>query len=219
MKASWQRQLLSINLALWFSCAALAGDSPSVPGAVLHGTGKVQVNGSSSRETTTLFSGDSIQTGEGSVAHITAGGSSVLVMPNASVKFLGNAVEVTQGGVSIATSAGMAARAFGLTITPAAQKFSKFEVAEDQDSVVVAAQQGNVTVADGQETSTVREGQQATHKKRKGAAAPASGAHAISGKTLATIGAASGAAILGIIIAEGDKKKLCVSPSGGKKCQ
>src|SRR3984893_17848868 len=218
MKTCWRRQLLRIILVPLFSCAALAGESPSAPKAVLHASGKVQVNGSSSREITTLFSGDSIQTREDSVANITAGGSSVLVMPNASLKFLGNAVELTQGGVAIATSAGMTARAYGLTITPAGEKFSKFEVAEDQDSVVVAARQGNVTVTDGQETSTVQEGQEATHKKRKGAAAPASGAHAIS-KTLAIVGAASGATILGIIIAESDKKKRCVSPSGGNKCQ
>jgi ferric-dicitrate binding protein FerR (iron transport regulator) len=68
--------------------------------------------------------------------------------------------------MSIATSAGMTALADGLTVTPTAQKLSKFEVAEDEDSVVIAARQGDVTVSDGQQTSTVPEGQQTTRKKK-----------------------------------------------------
>jgi hypothetical protein len=207
---------------LSFSCVALGVDSPGASGAVLHASGKVQVNGAGSREITTLFSGDSIQTAEDSVANIIAGGSSVLVMPNALIKFMGNGVELTEGGVSVATSEGMAVSAYGLTITPAAQKQSKYEVAESDDSVVVAARQGNVTVADGEQTSTVPEGQEATHKKKKkaaGAEPAASSSHSISGKTLAVIGGASGATVAGILIAESGQKKKCVSSSGDKKCK
>ncbi len=223
-KLCWQRQLTSIILMLSFSCVALGVDSPGASGAVLHASGKVQVNGAGSREITTLFSGDSIQTAEDSVANIIAGGSSVLVMPNALIKFMGNGVELTEGGVSVATSEGMAVSAYGLTITPAAQKQSKYEVAEADDSVVVAARQGNVTVADGEQTSTVPEGHEATHKKKKkkkaaGAEPAASSSHSISGKTLAVIGGASGATVAGILIAESGQKKKCVSSSGDKKCK
>jgi len=126
-------------------------------------------------------------------------------------------VELTQGGVAIATSAGMFAMAYGLTITPTAQTLSKFEVAEDEDSVVVAAREGSVAVSDGQQTSTTQEGQQTSHKKKGGAAPGASGGHAISGKTLAILGAASAATVAAILIFDKDEKK-CVSPSGGKKC-
>lgn len=114
--------------------------------AVLRASGKVQVNGAESQRITTLFPGDSIKTEGDSLANIIAGGSSILVMPNASVIFLGNTVELTQGGMAIATSAGMSGMAEGLTIAPTTQKQSKFEVAENEDSVVVAARQGNVTV-------------------------------------------------------------------------
>ncbi len=95
------------------------------------------MNGTRSQEITTLFSGDAIQTAAHSVANVIASGSSVLVMPNTSVKFLGKAVEVIHGAVSIATSEEMSARAYGLTITPAEKKESKFEVVEADDSVVV----------------------------------------------------------------------------------
>jgi ferric-dicitrate binding protein FerR (iron transport regulator) len=218
MKACWSRPVGSVLFLCLLACAALGVDGSSPPGAVLRAAGKVQVNGAGSREITTLFSGDSIETDPDSLANIMAAGSSVLVMPNALVKFLGNAVELTQGGIAIATSAGMSAMAFGLTITPTAQTLSKFEVAEDEDSVVIAARQGNVTITDGQETSTVPEGQETRcKKKREGAAPPASGTHVISGKTLAILGAASGATIAGILLLGEDQKK-CVSPSGNKKC-
>jgi hypothetical protein len=97
MKTCWPQPLGSAIVLFLFACAALGVDDSNARRAVLHATGKVQVNGADSRKTTTLFSGDSIQTDDQSVANIMAGGSSVLVMPNASVKFLGNAVEITRG--------------------------------------------------------------------------------------------------------------------------
>ncbi len=115
-KLSWQRHLTSIILALSFSCAALGGDGRTA--------------GTVSREITTLFPGDSIEATEDSVANITSDRSSVLVMPNASVKFMGNDVELSEGGVSIATSEGMTVSVDGLIISPAAQQQSKFEVVE-----------------------------------------------------------------------------------------
>jgi hypothetical protein len=221
MKTGWLRQLLSIVLVFSFSFTTIGADGPGAPRAVLHASGKVQVNGTGSRSITTLFPGDSIQTDDDSVANIISGGSSVLVMPNASVKFLGNAVEINQGGVVIATSAGMAAEADGLTITPAAQKQSQFEVADNEDSVVVAARQGNVAVSDGQQSSTVPQGQETTRqkKKKKGGAAPAAtGTHEIS-KTAIIAGGALGALAAGILIAESNNKKKCVSSSNNKKCK
>ena len=155
MKSCGLRQFLSLVLVMSFSCASLGVESSSAR-AVLNASGKVQVNGNASRRTTTLFSGDVIQTDENSAGNIIAGGSSVLVMPGASVKFLGNGMELTEGGMAIATSEAMTATVDDLIITPAGQKLSKYEIAEDEDTVVIAARQGNVAVSDGQQTSTVQ---------------------------------------------------------------
>ncbi|SRR5712692_5659434 len=219
MKTCWLRQLLSLVLVLSFSCASW-GVEGSGARAVLHASGKVQVNGNDSRQiTTTLFSGDVIQTDEESAANIIAGGSSVLVMPGAAVKFLGNKVELTQGSMAIATSEAMSATVDNVIITPAAQRLSKFEVAEDEDTVVIIARQGSVAVSDGQQTSTVQEGQESRRRRKKkgGGAIPGGSGSAISGKTLGIIGGAAGATIAGILIAENGKKK-CLSASGNKKC-
>jgi len=181
----------------------------------------VQVNGAGSRTITALFPGDSIQTEDNSVANISATGSSILVKPNALVKFLGNAVEVDQGEVAIATSSGFSAQADGLTMTPATEKQSKFEVADNEDAVVVAARQGNVAVSDGQQTSTVPEGQQTTKKKKKGAGTvpAATTGSSFPVKTVAIVGGTAAAlAVTGIVIANSGGSKKCVSPSGDKKC-
>ena len=175
------------------------------------------MNGAGSREITTLFPGDLIQTEEDSVANIVAGGSSALVMPNASVKFLGAGVEPTAGSVSIATSEGMAVSAYGLSVRPLAHGLSKFEFAEFEDSVFVAARLGNVTVTDGRRTATVQERQEVTYKKASGLGGEV--ARSIAGKTLAGVGGGSGATVAGILIAESKKNKRCVSPSGDKKCK
>jgi hypothetical protein len=180
----------------------------------------VQVNGAGSRTITALFPGDSIQTEDNSVANISATGSSILVKPNALVKFLGNAVEVDQGEVAIATSSGFSAQADGLTMTPATEKQSKFEVADNEDAVVVAARQGNVAVSDGQQTSTVPEGQQTTKKKKGAGTVPAATTgSSFPVKTVAIVGGTAAAlAVTGIVIANSGGSKKCVSPSGDKKC-
>ena len=218
-----RQQLLSVILVLSFGCAALGAEGSGAPGAMLQSSGRVQVNGVGSRKTTTLFSGDSVQTNAHSVANIIASGSSVLVNPNASIKFLGNAVELDTGDVTITTSAGMTAKADALTVAPTmgGKKQAKFEVTENEDSVIVAALQGNVTVSDGQETSTTQEGQETTHKKKRngGGAAPAA-TRWISVRNVAIVaGAAIGTAIL---LDELDDFKRCISPPGTpgtKKCK
>jgi hypothetical protein len=115
----------------------------------------------------------------------------------------------------------MSGMADGLTITPTTQKHSKFEVAENQDSVMVAARQGNVAVSDGQQTSTTEEGQETEHKRKKegGAVTAASGHHAISKWTLAIlgVGVAVGGAAIAIEATEPGTK--CISSSGAKKCK
>jgi hypothetical protein len=217
------RQPLSCVLVCLFSFSCLATDAPAPPAAVLHASGKVEVNRNGTPGTMALFSGDSVDTLADSVANITSGGSSILVMPNSSVKLESNAVELSQGDVVIATSTGMAAKADDITITPASQRQSKFEVSENDDSVTVAAQQGNVTVSDGQQSSTVQEGQQTTreknNKKKAAGAVPGGSGGIFSGKTLAIIGGASGAALAGILITQSGSSKKCVSPSGDKNCK
>jgi hypothetical protein len=218
MRSCWLRQLLIFVLLYSLSSPSLAADVPSVSAAMLNASGKVQVNGGTVPRSTALLSGDRIQTQSDSVANITANGSSVMVMPNSSLEFQGDAVQLIQGGVVIATSKGMLAKAYGWTVSPGSQKQSKFEVAENEDSVIFAAQQGSVTVSDGKETSTVQEGQHTTKKKKRGGAAAAGTSSGPPVKTIAILTGAAGAAAAGIVLATSGSGSKCVSPSGSKKC-
>jgi len=221
MKTCWPRQLLTLIVVCSFSSAPLAEEAPNPAVAMLNVSGKVQVNGSAIPRGTALLSGDRIQTQSDSVANITLVGSSVLVKPNTLVEFQGDAVEISQGGMVIATSRGMIARAYGLTISPGTQTPSKFEVAENGDSVVVAAEQGNVNVSDDKESSTVPEGQQTTKKKKGAGAVPGTSGSAFPTKTVAIVaGVAGAAAVTGIVIANNGGGKKCISPSVviGNKC-
>ena len=215
-------QVVSVLLVFSFSFASLAADGPSVPAAMLQATGSVRVNGNGVLSSTAVFLGDSVQTQNDSLADITAEGTSVLVMPNSSVKFQGKTVEVDQGEVVVATSKGVSTIADELTITPAAQKQSKYEVSQDEEFVTIAAQQGDVTVNDGQASSTVPEGQQTTQKKKRkkrGAGAEPAATGGFPTRTVAIVAVAGGAAAAGILIATSSSKKRCVSSSNNKKCK
>jgi hypothetical protein len=219
MRPCWLRELLIFVLLYSLSFPSLAADAPSVSAAILNASGKVQVNGGTVPRGTALLSGDRIQTQSDSVANITATGSSVMVMPNSLLEFQGDAVQLIQGGVVIATSNGMLAKAYGWTVNPGTQKGSKFEVAENEGSVIFAAQQGSVTLSDGKETSTVSEGQHTTKKKKRGGATAAGTSSGPPVKTIAIVtGAAGAVAAAGIVLANSGSGSKCVSPSGGKKC-
>jgi hypothetical protein len=67
----------------------------------------------------------------------------------------------------------------------------------------------------------VQEGQQTTREKKnkKAGAVPGGSGGIFSGKTLAIIGGASGAALAGILITQSGSSQKCVSPSGDKNCK
>jgi hypothetical protein len=84
------RKLTSVLLLFVFPAALFAADKPETSSALVHAHGKVELNGAESPSTIALFAGDWVQTQPDSVANIVAEGSSVLVMPNAAVKYQGD---------------------------------------------------------------------------------------------------------------------------------
>jgi hypothetical protein len=144
---------------------------------MLYGKGSVWLNGSPLPRSSAVFPGDLIQTQPESVATLDASGSGVIVLPDSLVKFEGNAVSLEHGGVSVATSKGMVALAKEVTVTPASNAWTEFEVADTGGGVQVVASKGNVNVNCGKGTATLSEGDQAApddsgncKKKRKGGA-------------------------------------------------
>jgi hypothetical protein len=155
--------------------ALVAADSG---GAILYGKGPVWLNGKPLPRSSAVFPGDLIQTQPESLATLDAPGSGVIVLPDSLVKFGANAVSLEHGSVSVATSHGMVALAREVTVTPASDKWTEFEVVDVNGTVQVIASKGEVNVNCGKGTATLSEGDQATRdesgncnkKKRKGGA-------------------------------------------------
>lgn len=162
----------------------LAGETAS---AMLYTNGAAWLNGSEVPKSAALFAGDMLQTRPDSTASIQANGSNVMVLADSLVKFEGPAVELEHGAVRVTTSRGLAARAGDVTVKPAANTWTEFQVTDVDGRVQIAANKGDLTVQDDKGTTTVTQGQQTTRddttdtekkkkKRRHGAgAAPAAG--------------------------------------------
>ncbi|HSZ63953.1 MAG TPA: hypothetical protein VK828_19295 [Terriglobales bacterium] len=163
----------------------LAGETPS---AMLYTNGAAWLNGSVVPKSAAVFSGDLLQTRPDSTASIQSNGSSVMVLADSLVKFQGPTIELEHGAVRVTTSRGLTARAGDVTIKPAADTWTEFQVRDVDGQVQIAANKGDVTVQDDKgTTTTVSQGQETTRddttdaekkkkkRRRAGAAWAASG--------------------------------------------
>lgn len=201
----------------------LAGETAS---AILYTNGSAWLNGSVVPKSAAVFAGDMLQTRPDSTASIQSNGSNVMVLADSMVKFEGPAVELEHGGVRVTTSRGLAARAGEVTVKPAANTWTEFEMKDVDGRVEIAANKGDVTVQDDKGTTTVTQGQQTTRddtsnpekkkkKRRKpGAATAASGG--IMSSTPVVIGGL--AAIGGAAVWIWTRSEPPVSPSCPSQC-
>jgi len=181
MSQSAFRSAVCCLLAIIFPAQVmLAGETAS---AMLYTNGAAWLNGSEVPKSAAVFSGDMLQTRPDSTASIQSNGSSVMVLADSLVKFDGPDVEIEHGSVRVTTSRGLAARAGDVTVKPAGNSWTEFQVADVDGRVQIAANKGDVTVQDDKGTTTVTQGQQTTRddtadttekkkkKRRKGAGA------------------------------------------------
>jgi hypothetical protein len=173
------RSALGMLLAMLVPAQLLAADSAS---AMLYANGSAWINGSVVPKSAAVFAGDMVQTRPDSTANLNASGSSVMVLADSLVKFQGPAVEIEHGAVRVSTSQGLATVAGEVTVKPAGNSWTEFQVTDVDGQVHIVASKGDITVQDQQGTSTVQEGQQTTRddtsnpekkkkKKRRGAGA------------------------------------------------
>jgi type IV secretory pathway TrbL component len=203
----------------------LAGEQAS---AMLYTNGSAWLNGSEVPKSAAVFSGDLLQTRTDSTASIQSNGSSVMVLSDSLVKFEGPAVELEHGAVRITTSRGLATRAGDVTIKPAGDSWTEFQVTDRDGRVQIAANKGDVTVQDDKgTTTTVTQGQETTRddtaspekkkkKRRKAAgAAPAAGGGIMSSTPVVVGGLAVG---VGVGIWVWTRSEPPVSPSCPSQC-
>jgi hypothetical protein len=206
------RSALSLVLAMLLPAQLLGADAAS---AMLYANGAAWVNGSTVPRSTAVFAGDLVQTRPDSSAHISASGSSVMVLADSLVKFEGPSVELEHGAVRVATAQKLATRAGEVTVKPAGDSWTEFLVRDVDGTVQIAANKGDVIVQDEQGSTTLQQGQQTTRddtsnpekkkRKRRGAgAATAAGGGILSSAPAVYLGLGAVAGVTTWVLLQGD---------------
>ena len=217
MGASMLRNIFCWMMIAVFPASLMAADSDA---AMLYAKGTAWLNGSAVPRSSAIFPGDLVQTKPDSVANINAPGSSVMILSDSLVKFEGNAVSVEHGSVTVATSKGMNTRAGEVTVAPASNAWTEFEVTDLNGRVQIVARKGDVSISNGSETTTLPQGQQTTrdesqsrNKKRKAAgAAPAAAGGVLDSPIAIGIGAAVVGGLVTWVLVQGDEPASPVKP-------
>ncbi len=140
--------------------AALAADGPA---GVLSGTGTVYLDGAQLANSMPVLTGDVIETKEVGVGHLDMSGSTVIIQPNAIVRFQATGLSLDRGSVSMATGKSLSVSARDFQITPVSSVWTQFEVTRSDGVIRIAARKNSVTIKCGMGAPTlIREGHQIT---------------------------------------------------------
>jgi hypothetical protein len=151
------RKMVSCVLLFLLQGSLFAADTNA---AMLYTNGAAWVNGAHvPRVSSAIFKGDLLQTPSDSVANINEAGSTITVASDSLVQFEGSAVQVEHGGVTVATSKGMATNAGDWKITPASFSWTEFNVSDVDGTVHIVATKGDLLISDGVDTTTLQQGQ------------------------------------------------------------
>jgi len=154
------RKMVSCVLLFLFPGSMFAADTNA---AMLYTNGAAWVNGAHvPRSSSSIFSGDLLQTRSDSVANINEPGSSITVLSDSLVQFQGTSVMIEHGGVTVSTSRGVGTTAGDVKVLPASYTWTEFDVTDVDGTVRIAARKGDLTINDGKETFTLAQGQQTT---------------------------------------------------------
>ena len=202
-----------VPVSLW-----AADSSP----AMLYAKGTAWINGSTVPRTSAVFPGDMVQTRSDSVASINASGSNVVVLADSLVKFEGPAVALEHGGLTVATSKGLSTHAGDVTVVPASNGWTEFEVKQVSDGTVqIVAQKGDVNVSDGSTLRPFRKDnrrpwttpEKKKKKRRKGGGAvPASGGAVLDSPIVIYGGAAAVGGLLTWVLLQDSNPVSPVAP-------
>ena len=221
------RKLVCCVLAISFPVLVFGADTGA---AMLYTNGTAWVNGAHvPRASSSIFSGDLLQTRSDSVANINSAGSTITVFSDSLVQFEGSSLRIDHGGVTVATSKGVGTTVGDVRVLPSSNSWTEFNVIDLDGTVRIAARTGDVTVSDGTGTVTLAQGQETTreessdqadkdqtdkskkkNKKQPAGAAPAATGGMLSSPLAVGIGAGAIAGVTAWVLIKNDEP---VSPS------
>src|SRR5947208_15397803 len=127
MHPSKLRNLSCCMLLAVMPASLLGADSGA---AMLYAKGPAWINGTSVPQSSAVFPGDLVQTKPDGVVHITATGSTVLILSDSLVQYEGNVGPVRHGAVSVAATKGRSTRPRQLVVTPGCRGGTDFQVGD-----------------------------------------------------------------------------------------
>lgn len=166
-------------MAIVLSTTLAAQDSG---GAMLHSNSGVFLNQNPAPASSAIFPDDYIQTQSNGQATINATKSTATIAAETIVQFAGNVLNLDHGTLLVSTSNGMTVRVGCISITPATEEWTQYDVSDVDGKVTVNARKNDVNIDDAGAKSqqnkslnhsqrvTVREGNQATREEKCGAA-------------------------------------------------
>jgi hypothetical protein len=153
------RNSLSCLMVVLLPLSLLAAE----PGAMVYVSGSTSVNGTLVPHSSAVLPGDVVRTTSASQANLTTAGVSVTIFQNSALRFEGNGLSLEDGSVNIGTAKrGMGTRAGIITVTPASEGWTEFEMSHRNGAVQIVAKKGNVNVSSGAETVLLAQGQSET---------------------------------------------------------
>ena len=153
------------NLLCWAMVLLTPGSllAAEPGGAIVYVSGSTSLNGAAIAHSSVVFPGDIVETGSSSQAKINAAGASMTVFENSSVKFERSGVSVEDGSIDMgAYKKELTTTAGAVTVTPALDTWTEFQMIHLNGTVQIFARKGNINVSEGTETVTLLEGQSAT---------------------------------------------------------
>jgi len=195
----------------FMEASLLAADTGA---AMLYGKGEVLLNGGTLPNSSAIYPDDVIETKADSVANINVTGSTVMVGPESLVKFENNAISLEHGSVTVSTSSGFRVHVKCITVTPAANVITQFDVTDTNGKVYAAARKSDVNIDTGakaknaskptaeSKNATLREGHDTTREEDSCGAALDRGAYptATGGLLNSPYALYGGAAIVGGVL-------------------
>ncbi len=135
-------------------CVALAGTN----GAMLMGSGSVQVNGSPAANSFTVFPGDRIQTSAGGSAVIKSSDALVSMANDSAIQYQGNSLIFERGNVLVTAPRGLSAHFGNLAISSNPAQSVKFQLISANGVDRIAALDGALNITDGTHSAKLEPG-------------------------------------------------------------
>ena len=137
------------------SCSvALAGTN----GAMLMGSGSVQVNGSPAANSFTVFPGDRIQTSADGSAVIKSADAVVSIASDSAIQYQGNSLVFERGNVLVTAPKGVSAHFGNLSISSNPTQSVKFQLTSANGVDRIAAIDGALSITDGAHSAKLEPG-------------------------------------------------------------